>query len=239
MSPTILVVDDEEFLRQAIGFDFEMRNFNVLMAGSGREAFEIVQREKIDVILSDVRMPNGDGLELLDRVKAFNPALPLIFVSGYADLTLEEAYARGAEAVFPKPFDRKALALAVDNAIQDGSLRLGRKNTRVGSDLAVGIRLRKGSLIEGKIKNLGRGGMFLELASGFPPCAEELEFRLSLPETGTEISGSGVVRWVRMAGSEQLPAGCGIEFAGLDDTCLAQVVELINESKTKAFIPRS
>lgn len=240
MGHTILVVDDEEFLRQAIGFDYEMRGFTVLLAANGREGFEIASREKVDLILSDVRMPNGDGLELLDRVKALNPNIPVIFISGYADLTLEEAYERGVEAIFPKPFDRKALAAAVDTAIQEAARRLGRRDVRVASELSVGIRLKKGGAsLEGKIKNLGRGGMFLECEGGFPPCAEELDFRLRLPLNGAEISGSGVVRWVRARATEELPAGCGIEFCGLDPQSVAMVLELINESRTKAFIPRS
>ena len=240
MNPTILIVDDEEFLRQAIGFDFEMQNYNVLLAASGREAYEIYLREKVDVILSDVRMPNGDGIELLDRVKAHNPSMPVIFISGYSDLTLEEAFSRGVEAVFPKPFDRKALAAAAQAAVQDAGQRLGRKDPRINSDLSVGVRLKRdGSALGGRIKNLGRGGMFLELDAGFPPCAEELDFRLNLPLTGIEISGTGVVRWVRTEAAGSLPPGCGIEFAGLDPQSVSMVVELINESKTRAYIPRS
>lgn len=240
MTPTILIVDDEEFLRQAIGFDFEMRGYNVLLAGSGREAIALLAHEKVDVILSDVRMPNGDGLELLDQVKTRDPATPVIFISGYSDLTLEEAYGRGVEAVFPKPFDRKALASAVEKAIQDGVRRLGRKAPRVEADLSVGIRLKNsGTSIKGRIKNLGRGGMFLELQDGFPPCAEELDFRLNLPLTGAEIKGTGVVRWVRTESTADFPAGCGIEFEGLDAQSVSMVLELINDSKTRAYIPRS
>jgi len=240
MGHTILVVDDEEFLRQAIGFDYEMRDYKVLLAANGREAFDILCREKVDLVLSDVRMPNGDGIELLDRIKERDPALPVIFISGYSDLSLEEAYARGVEAVFPKPFDRKALAAAVETAIQESAHRLGRRDVRVNSDLTVGVHLKNGGTpLLGKVTNLGRGGMFLEISEGFPPCAEELDFRLNLPLSGAEIRGRGVVRWVRPQAAGEFPAGCGIEFAGLDPQCVAIVLELINESKTKAYIPRS
>lgn len=239
MSPTILVVDDEEFLRQAIGFDYELRGFKVLLAANGHEAFDIFLREKVDLILSDVRMPNGDGLELLDRVKAHNPSVPVIFISGYADLTLEEAYNRGVEAVFPKPFDRKALAAVVESSIQDDSRRAGRRLPRVDSDLRVGIQLKGGEPIKGKVTNLGSGGMFVEVPDGTPDADQPLNFRLSLTANGIEISGTGIVRWVRTAAQGNRPAGCGIEFEGLDAQSVAMVLELINDSKTKAFVPRS
>ena len=116
---TLLIVDDEESLRDAMVYDFKRRGFNVLDASNGTQAFEIVKKTKVDIVLTDVRMPGGDGVELLDHIKAYNPELPVVmFITGFADITLEEAYDKGVDAVFAKPFDRKALLTAVMNAIE-------------------------------------------------------------------------------------------------------------------------
>jgi len=64
-------------------------------------------------------MPNGDGLSILDHVKKKNVFTPVVmFITGFADITLEEAFERGADAVFSKPFDRKVLMESVIRAIQ-------------------------------------------------------------------------------------------------------------------------
>ena len=60
------------------------------------------------MVVSDIRMPGGDGSELLVSIKKFNPLTPrVIFITGYADLPLEEAYQQGTEAIILKPFQRK------------------------------------------------------------------------------------------------------------------------------------
>src|SRR5690606_2585354 len=97
-------VDDEKVLCDAIAFDFKRKGYNVLCAYNGGDAFKIVQSQPVDLILSDVRMPNGDGVELLTNVKNHNYAIPIVmFITGFADLTLEQAYDMGVDAVFAKP----------------------------------------------------------------------------------------------------------------------------------------
>jgi DNA-binding NtrC family response regulator len=115
----LLVVDDEETLREAIAFDFKRKGFNVQSAANGTQALEIVKQAPIDLIISDVRMPNGDGLELLREVRRRDPEVPVVvFVTGFADATEEECLRRGAWKVFAKPFDRKALFATVVEALE-------------------------------------------------------------------------------------------------------------------------
>lgn len=114
---TVLIVEDEPDLREMIAYDFRGWGFAVFEAGCGREAFAIVQKEQIDVVVTDVRMANGDGVELLEKIKLFNAKKPaVIFLSGFSDLTSEEAYRKGAAAVLAKPFERKDLRAAVERA---------------------------------------------------------------------------------------------------------------------------
>ena len=106
---TVLVVDDEQAFLEVLTIDFELSGCRVLTAPSGHKAFDIIQHEKVDVVLTDVRMSDGDGIELLDRIKASRPEIPVIFMTGFTDLPYSEAKERGAEAVVWKPFDLEEL----------------------------------------------------------------------------------------------------------------------------------
>ena len=238
---TILIVDDEPDLRDAIAFDFRRQKFNVLTASGGIEALKIIETEKVDVVISDVRMPNGDGLLLLDRTKARNPFTPaVIFITGYADISLEEAYDRGADAVFSKPFDRKVLFEAVHSILKSLNQQFLRKTPRLEIDTPIGIHFVKSNLsIGAAITNLGRGGIFVALRDQFPEKFEPVEFRLQTDfEPRVLVSGSGIVRWIRSKVIDSLPTGCGIEFTALEKESARQVVELINFIKTKTYIPQ-
>jgi CheY-like chemotaxis protein len=236
-APAILIVDDEEDLREAIAFDFKRKKFKVLTAGSGREAMKVIEANPVNVVLSDMRMANGDGMELLEWIKARHAFIPVVmFITGYADIALEEAYDKGAEAVFSKPFDRKVLFSTVEKAMLSPEEKFERKGGRVEIDIPAGLSF-SGQRSEARAVNIGRGGIFAEIQGNLPKPGEKVDFRLGpLPDSAILLSGSGVVRWVR-EGNESETAGCGIEFTELDPSCVRQILRLINDSKTKAFIP--
>lgn len=107
---TLLIVDDEEALRNSIIFDFKRKGFTILSASNGTEAFELVKNNNIHLVISDIRMPCGDGISLLEKIREYNPDIPtVIFITGFTDSTEEECLAKGALKVFSKPYDRKAL----------------------------------------------------------------------------------------------------------------------------------
>ena len=117
---TILLVEDEEAVRSFAARALRMRGYQVLEAGGGEEALEIVKAgtSKIDLIITDVVMPNMDGPTMVRAVKAMNPALPVIFMSGYA----EEAFRRNDQNsedihFLPKPFGLKQLAAKVKEVL--------------------------------------------------------------------------------------------------------------------------
>jgi CheY-like chemotaxis protein len=115
----VLVVDDDDDLREIVALEFSGRGFEVRTAASGDEAVEVVQQAPIDLVVSDVRMPFGDGLDLLARIKTMRPPQPaVILMTGFADLNRDKAKALGAAGLIGKPFDRKALFATV-RAIQD------------------------------------------------------------------------------------------------------------------------
>src|SRR4051794_16759683 len=87
----VLIVDDEIDLREAVAFDFERKGYQVLTAANGEEAYQIATRDNVDVILTDVRMPGGDGIELLRRLKDRDGWSPAVFLmTGYTDMGIDE-----------------------------------------------------------------------------------------------------------------------------------------------------
>jgi DNA-binding NtrC family response regulator len=116
---TILIVDDEEDLRDSMVFDFKRKGFTVLTAENGVKAFELIKNNTIHFVISDMRMPGGDGMDLLEKIRAKDPKLPfVILVTGYADATEAECLAKGALKVIVKPYDRKILMSSVLEALK-------------------------------------------------------------------------------------------------------------------------
>lgn len=116
---TILIVDDEPDLRQCLVFEFKRAGCTVLQAESGRQAFELFSNHNtIDAILSDVRMPDGDGIELLEKLRALHPAIPVVLlITGFADINEAQAKSKGANGLLEKPIDRKLMVHTMEQLI--------------------------------------------------------------------------------------------------------------------------
>lgn len=114
----VLVVDDEESLRTVVSSSLSRRGFQVEMAESGRAALTKLNGETFDLVISDIRMANGDGLFLLDEMRKKDPHNPkLIFMTGFSDIGVEDCMKRGATGVILKPFGREKLLEAVNGVL--------------------------------------------------------------------------------------------------------------------------
>lgn len=115
---TLLIVEDEAYLREPLALEFESLGSRVFQASDGVEAFALVKREKIDLVISDVRMPGGDGLELLANIRAMPAPMPVvILMTGFSQCSLAGAPEQGAAAVVPKPFDLDVLQRTVERLL--------------------------------------------------------------------------------------------------------------------------
>ncbi len=240
---TVLVVDDEAALKKALVFDFKRKGYRVLEAGNGKEAFDVLSRENVDIVLSDIRMPGGDGVELLGRIRERHAEIPIVlFLTGFADISLEEALDRGVAAVFPKPFDRKLLAQSVANLILSREERwTPESDASVTTDCRITLSFPNlNKAVEGQMLNIGRGGMFVTIKDFSPVVGSLTSFCIRFDSGNLQlIEGSGTVRWVREQKNGDLPPGCGIEFKFLGESSRKQVIAFINNSTAKAFIPKN
>jgi len=239
---TLLIVDDEDDLREVLCFQFQREGFKVLEANSGKAAFEIVKSQKVDLIITDIQMPGGNGVELLEKVRERNDETPIIlFLTGFANLSVEVAFQKGAEAVFAKPFDQKVLLNAVLQALEPKDDRWRARLWR--GDTALPVELTFPGLDSsrmGQVLNLSRGGAFVTYDKASPKVGDKIGFKIHFKEGSiVVIEGSGIVKWVRPGDKGEYPTGCGIEFVDLRDDTKSKVIELINFLKTKQYIPKT
>ena len=121
----ILVVDDDEDFRKVAEDILEMRDYEVSTAGDGLRALDLVQKEKFDLVIMDIRMPVMDGVETFKKMKAIIPNTPVLMVTAHAveDL-IREALREGAFAALYKPLDIDRLFTLIESALPDGAMIL-------------------------------------------------------------------------------------------------------------------
>lgn len=115
----ILVVDDEEAIREVVSTMLESRGYRCTAVSNGRSAQEFVRKETPDLVLSDMIMPEMDGIKLLDWLRSYDPEVPVIMVTAIHDIsTALEAIRRGAYDYILKPFEKDQLYHGVGRALQ-------------------------------------------------------------------------------------------------------------------------
>jgi CheY-like chemotaxis protein len=119
----VLIVDDEEVVRMALEMVLSDEGYRTMTAADGLEAIGIVEREKIDVVITDMKMPRADGMEVLRAVKAKSPETRVIMITGFASEDAEAARAEGADDFIYKVFRRAQIIESVRRLLgEDGAV---------------------------------------------------------------------------------------------------------------------
>ncbi len=115
----ILVVDDEEAIREVVSTMLESKGYHCTSVPNGRAAQEQVKRSTPDLVLSDMIMPEMDGIKLLEWMRQYDPEIPVIMVTAIHDIsTALESIRRGAYDYILKPFEKDQLFLGVGRALE-------------------------------------------------------------------------------------------------------------------------
>jgi two-component system, NtrC family, response regulator PilR len=115
----ILIVDDEQSYRQLLSLVFEGDGHTIRTAANGLEALSLLQAEPADVVISDVKMPDMDGIEMLRSIRETLPDLGIVFMTAFASVeAAREAFKLGADDFIQKPFDVEELKLIVKKTIE-------------------------------------------------------------------------------------------------------------------------
>ncbi|MEM0941924.1 MAG: response regulator [Bacteroidota bacterium] len=118
-NPTILYVDDDYFNITLFEFNFK-NQFNIVNANSGKEALRLIEENsKISSVVSDVRMPEMNGIELISRVKELRPDLPCFLLTGYggSQEVIEAIEKNLIVGYFSKPFDKETVIRTLKSTI--------------------------------------------------------------------------------------------------------------------------
>ena len=231
---TLLVVDDEPGLLRIFKRWFEREGSRVLIAENGLEALEIFYAARVDMIITDVHMPQMGGIEFARRVKGLNRYLPkLIFISGFSEIDQRECCGLGIEYKLAKPIRREHLLSTVQTCLT------GRDELwRSPPDFVAGksLTLVFESVEEATLRGLlafGSGGFCVHSGMSVR-VGERIELNVEFTADGRSLTGQGVVRWA-IRDAYQI----GVEIVYIDDANRAWMVELTEKTDAISFIPET
>lgn len=143
----ILVIDDERSIRNTMKDILEFENHKITLAENGKKGFETANSEQFDLIFSDIKMPEMDGIEFLDKMLEVGNESPVVMISGHGSIdTAVDCIKKGAFDFIEKPIDLNRLLVTVKNALERGDLvsetkklkkKVAKKNQMIGKSAAI------------------------------------------------------------------------------------------------------
>jgi len=231
----ILVVDDEADLREILRDELIFEGAEVFEAVNGRDAIAQLSKRKFDAVLSDIRMPGGDGATLAREIREKSPSQPvIILITGFADLHSEEAFDLGADGYVTKPFHLEELKMNLLRLLKTPEVRwvdpVAQKSQRLISVNQTFSEMARG----GRLK-LGRGGFFLKIDPEHNRMGDIID--VQFPDQAVVRA---MVRWVRSDAQDSPSPGIGLEFLQVPPQIQSSIADLFpNLEKEKSYIPRS
>ena len=146
IAANILIVDDEPNIRQGLKMSLKRDKHNIFTASDGVEAMKILNENEIDVVITDLKMPNMDGTTLMHKINESFFHIPVIVLTGHGDVeTAVELMHDGAYDFMEKPFNLEKLSISVANAIKQRQLFIENRDLQsklakigAGSDKVMG-----------------------------------------------------------------------------------------------------
>ena len=197
---TILVVDDEPELCQALSRLLGRHGYQALTAGNGEEALEVLRKEQVPLVLSDLMMPRMNGVELLKAAKIVSPSTEMVIVTGHGTIeTAVEAMKMGAYDFIEKPFTASTTLKVVRKALEKQQL------------MAENIELRR-MLKEGGAQDsiVGKSEVMRQTLETARQVAQSRATVLLTGESGTgkEVFANAIHRWSDRAGKPMIKLSC-------------------------------
>lgn len=172
---TILIVEDKEGMAQMLSQTLETEGYRVIWAKDGEEGIQKVREIKVDLVVTDIRLPHKSGMEVLNAVKEYNPMTPVILMTAYGTIeTAVKAVKEGAYDFLTKPFEPDHLLLLIDKALEKE--RLVTENLILKEELSKQI---------GFPKIIGKSSKLMEVVDKAQKVAASNTSVLLLGESGT------------------------------------------------------
>lgn len=114
----ILLAEDDSSMREYLARALTRVGYDVSSVGCGTEAMPLLQRERFDLLLTDIVMPEMDGIELAQKASHIDPAIRVMFITGFAAVALQSGRTAPEAKLLSKPFHLKDLVAEVDRIFQ-------------------------------------------------------------------------------------------------------------------------
>lgn len=230
---TVLVVEDEPILLEMTSQWFEREGGRVLTAENGVVALEAMASTRVDLIVTDIRMPLLDGLRLLRKVKARGVYKPsIVFINSGSDVSARDACDLGIEATFSKPVVRQELIAAAERILaRKSSLWSTPWSGKSGPLLSATFGSLSSALQLGQIA-FGRGGFCLQSEERW--AEGPVQLAIEFAADARKVSGHGLVRW-----SSPEERQIGVEIVFLDESVRDWVERQTAANASVSFIPRT
>jgi DNA-binding NtrC family response regulator len=132
---TVMLIDDEEEFLEPLAKRLEKRNLRVLKASNGEIALKTIRQMKVDVVALDMRMPGMDGIAVLQAIKAFDPTIEVVMLTGHASVEAAfEGLDKGAFDYLMKPVGIDELMFKLQDAYKARSIKLKRNKQGASPD---------------------------------------------------------------------------------------------------------
>jgi two-component system response regulator (stage 0 sporulation protein F) len=238
----ILIADDEPDILQILDIIIKKTNTKVSKAETGTQALNIIDRDKtVDLVITDIKMPGLDGIQLLREIKDRNIITPpVIMITGFSNVNVDELYDMGACGYIAKPFDWDDIIKNILDALRDKPRfhrpHFNEANIKASLDLKYDSPYQ--AIWTDKDLLVGQGGMFVKTNNFFTDgdlTRFNIEFTHGEPK---HISGIGEILWQREEKLGNLPVGMGIKFIHLPKEVEEFVEHFITEHGIRAYVPR-
>lgn len=197
--PIIYVIDDDDAVRQSLEFLLKTAGVTVRSFESGKAFLEVLPEIRSGCVITDVRMPEITGIDLLRRVKETNPDLPVIVITGHGDISLAvEAMKLGAVDFLEKPFDDDQLLAAVRAALSYDA-DIGKRKAELADihDKLAALSNRERQVLDGLVA--GNANKTIAFDLGISPRTVEI-YRANLMTKMAANSLSDLVRMAMISG---------------------------------------
>lgn len=125
MKFTLLIIDDEKNIREGLAANFEMEDYNVKTASNGADGLKLIEKGDIDLVITDLRMPGISGEQVLAKVTAETPGIPVIILTGHGSIdSAVDAMRHGAYDFLTKPLNLDQLGMIVKRALESREMKV-------------------------------------------------------------------------------------------------------------------
>lgn len=199
---SVLIVDDDSRFTEKVKTFLEKEGYDVLTAQNGQKGLEIINFNKIDVIMADIEMPVMNGIELLERAKRLYRDIEVIMITGYGDEELAvKSLRQGATNYLRKPIDLEELGIAIKNSIERIILHRNQlyrnRELKINTEIISKINEELEGKIEERTKELSQTQAQLFQTSKLATLGEVsagLAHELNQPLTSISLAAAGIKR---------------------------------------------